>query len=437
MKISIDLNSEIGPFFNIEKDKMIVQLHDTLISYMTKNELKKLLSKKFNIYDLNLIFSLKNPEFNVILTSDYHLPEKTRILKYLKFILSRKIYDRLRNKYTKRKIYYITRNSNIPLIGSIYFALIDRVTNLLQIRPITGCLLNCPFCSVDEGPRSKTRMIDYIIEPNYIFDETNRIVDFKDCDDIEIHIDGQSEPLTYPYLIDLISRYSEMSEIKVISIQTNGLLLNEKRIENLRRAGLNRINLSINSLDKRQAKFLAGKKDYEIDKVIDLIDIILENNLEILIAPIIIPGINDNQIEPIIRLMLEKDIDNKWPIFGFQKYIPYQFGRKMSVKNESFDTFNKKLRNLEEKYGVKLLLSPEDFNIQKVKAPENPIKKKSIIKAKIVLPGRIYINENKKEMLGVAKNRLIHIINTNSRINEVKKIKIFRNKHNINYGKVI
>jgi hypothetical protein len=327
--------------------------------------------------------------------------------------------------------------SIIPLIGSIYFGIIDRGTNLLQIRPITGYILNCPFCSVDEGPYSKTRKIDYIIEPDYIFEETKKIIDYKNCDDIELHLDGQCEPLIYPYMTELIKRFSEINQVAVISIQTNGVLLTEKRIKELKHAGLTRINLSINSLDIKQAKYLAGTKDYDVNKIINKIDMIKDNELDLLIAPVIIPGINEDQVEPLINLILDKDLRSTWPIIGFQKYIPYQFGRKMNVESIKFNQFNRELKNLEKKYDTRLLLAPKDFNIHKTKSLVNPIRKKSVIEVEIVLPGRIYVDKNRREMIGKAKNRIVHIINCNFKVGDTEKVNIFRTKHNINYGKPI
>ena len=58
----------------------------------------------------------------------------------------------------KRPLIRVTYESGIPLIGCIAFGLIDRGTNLIQIRPFTGCPLSCIFCSVDAGPRSRNRV---------------------------------------------------------------------------------------------------------------------------------------------------------------------------------------------------------------------------------------------------------------------------------------
>jgi hypothetical protein len=437
LKTDINLTSEIGPFFYLVKDNIKIQIHQTLISSIREIELQKLLMKKFNLFDLKLNFFSKDEQLYLELESNAIIPEKNKIRDYLKFTISRYIYKNLKNKYTDRKIIYITKELDIPLIGSIYFGIIDRGTNLLQIRPITGCILNCPFCSVDEGPYSKTRKIDYIIEPDYIFEETKKIIDYKNCDDIELHLDGQCEPLIYPYMTELIKRFSEINQVAVISIQTNGVLLTEKRIKELKHAGLTRINLSINSLDIKQAKYLAGTKDYDVNKIINKIDMIKDNELDLLIAPVIIPGINEDQVEPLINLILDKDLRSTWPIIGFQKYIPYQFGRKMNVESIKFNQFNRELKNLEKKYDTRLLLAPKDFNIHKTKSLVNPIRKKSVIEVEIVLPGRIYVDKNRREMIGKAKNRIVHIINCNFKVGDTEKVNIFRTKHNINYGKPI
>ncbi len=58
----------------------------------------------------------------------------------------------------------INVGSEIPLIGTIMFGLIDRGTNLIQVRPTSLCNLNCPYCSVDSGEESKTRVSAYVVE---------------------------------------------------------------------------------------------------------------------------------------------------------------------------------------------------------------------------------------------------------------------------------
>jgi uncharacterized Fe-S cluster-containing radical SAM superfamily enzyme len=52
---------------------------------------------------------------------------------------------------------------NMPLVGHIAFGVIDRGTNILQVRPTTICPYNCIFCSVDAGPYSRYRQAEFVV----------------------------------------------------------------------------------------------------------------------------------------------------------------------------------------------------------------------------------------------------------------------------------
>ena len=95
----------------------------------------------------------------------------------------------------------ITAESGIPLVGSLYFGIIDRGTSLLQVRPSCGCNLNCPFCSVDAGPCSKTRATSYEVDLEYLLSAVEEIAPFKGAG-VECHIDSPGEPLMYSRLPD-------------------------------------------------------------------------------------------------------------------------------------------------------------------------------------------------------------------------------------------
>ncbi|HIE23552.1 MAG TPA: radical SAM protein, partial [Candidatus Korarchaeota archaeon] len=100
----------------------------------------------------------------------------------------------------------VSERSKIPLIGAIPFGLIDRGTNVIQVRPSSMCPLSCIFCSTDAGPNSRTRIAEYLVDLDYIISYFERLVDFKGIEDIEAHIDTVGDPLTYPHLIELIRR---------------------------------------------------------------------------------------------------------------------------------------------------------------------------------------------------------------------------------------
>ncbi|MDD1674710.1 MAG: radical SAM protein, partial [Methanomicrobiales archaeon] len=126
----------------------------------------------------------------------------------------------------------ITRRSGIPLIGCLYFGVIDRGTSLLQVRPSCSCNLSCPFCSVDAGPGSRTRMTSYEVDREYLAETVGSIAQFKGTG-VEAHIDSPGEPMLYPDLVELVKDLRKIPEISVISMQSNGTLLGEEVITDL------------------------------------------------------------------------------------------------------------------------------------------------------------------------------------------------------------
>ena len=327
------------------------------------------------------------------------------------------------NHITKRRMYYITKESGIPLIGHTAFGLIDRGTNLIQVRPCSGCNLNCIFCSVDEGI-SKTRVTDYMVDPDYILEEFEKLAEFKrrHCKGVKIeaHIDGQGEPFIYPYMIDLIKRLKDIADI--VSVQTNGTLLDERKINELE-GYLDRINLSINSLDGKKAKLLAGRADYDADHVKSIAKEIADSEIDLLIAPVWVPKYNDEDIMEILEFGKRIGAGRMWKPFGVQKYIKYRFGRHpKGAKIMSFRDFYSRLREIDRN----LILSPRDFGIVKCKSLPKRFKIGERVKLRLEMYGRI-----KGEMIGIARDRVIQVVDTNKKIGEVVNVRITRNQHNI------
>jgi len=116
----------------------------------------------------------------------------------------------------ERKLFEI--DSSIPLVGCIAFGLIDRGTNLIQVRPISTCPLSCIFCSTNAGPKSKIRQTEYIVPLDYLVEEFDKLVAFKGRRKIEAHIDTVGDPITYPHIVELVSRLSQIEGVEVVSL---------------------------------------------------------------------------------------------------------------------------------------------------------------------------------------------------------------------------
>lgn len=321
----------------------------------------------------------------------------------------------------------ITAASGIPLMGSLYFGVIDRGTSLLQVRPSCGCNLNCPFCSVDAGPDSKTRATSYEVEMEYLLEGVGEIARFKG-DGVECHIDSPGEPMMYRHLPELVAGLKETACVTAVSLQTNGTLLDDAKIAALEAAGLDRINLSLHALDPALARTLAGVEWFDIGQVCDAARAVAKSRIDLLIAPVYIPGINDAEIPKLIRFAQECGAGKRFPPLGIQKFEHYRYGRSpKGVKAQSWwQFFNRSIRPWEKEYGLRLQLDMErDFATMRRQFVPLTMAKGEKVTVEIRAPGWIH-----GEVLGVAKNRVVSIYNCGKESGQVR-VKIVSTKHNI------
>lgn len=350
------------------------------------------------------------------------IAEESAARKFNKLLL--KGFDDLKSRLTGKRAVYVHRNSGIPLIGSIDFGIIDRNTNIIEVRPITGCNLGCIYCSVDQT----RRQVDFVVEMDYIIDEIGKLIDFKNDDDIEIHIGAQGEPLMYADLVDLVKGLGKIKQVKRISIDTNATLLSEKMVDELVDAGMTQFNVSINALDKQLAEKIACA-GYNLDKVLGICRYI-SGRAGLVIAPIWLSGINDAEMPKFIRFVRGLQNKKHRVILGIQNFLKYQYGRK-PVKQISWDLFKKRLGVLERKHGMRLVLDfKKDFNVHKTRSLPRPFKKGQVIKARVVCSGHL-----KNEMLAVANDRAITVIGCFARTGKNIRLRILRTKHNIYVAK--
>ncbi|MGD1005165.1 MAG: radical SAM protein [Methanoregulaceae archaeon] len=320
----------------------------------------------------------------------------------------------------------ITKNSGIPLLGSIYFGVLDRGTNLLQIRPSCGCNLNCPFCSVDAGPESTTRATNYEIEKDYLVEYVREIAEFKG-NGVECHIDSPGEPMLYKEIVKLVADLRKISEVSIISMQTNGTLLNKKNIASLESAGLDRVNLSIHALNQEIAQKLAGVPWFDINKIKNAARLVANSKIDLLIAPVFLPKINDAEIPELIKFATEIGAGKRFPPLGIQKFEKYKYGRSpKGIKVQSWWQFyNWSLKPWQKEFGCKLILSPKDFGTVKRKMLTSFFEIGEKLKVDIRAPGWL-----KGEMLAVSRDRVVSVLNCQKNSGTIR-VKIVSSKHGI------
>lgn len=322
-----------------------------------------------------------------------------------------------------QKLFRITKEH--PLVGCIAYGIIDRGTNTIQIRPSSSCILNCIYCSTDSGPCGK-KVTNYEVDLGHLLEGLKELAEYKGPG-LEAYIDSTGEPLLYPKIVELVKGISKIKNYSVISMQTNGVLLTKELVDKLKEAGMDRIDLSLNTLDSKKAKMMVGNENYDVEKIKEIAKYISKAGIELVIAPVWVPAINDEDMEELIKFAKEHVHNKKYPILGIQNYLKHKRGRKIKgVKQKRWDKFYDELRMLESKYKVKLILGPEDFDIVKREPLPFTMNRGDVVRAKIFAPGWL-----SGEMLGSANARAITVVNSSARIGAYRKVTIIDNENNL------
>ena len=191
---------------------------------------------------------------------------------------------------------------------------------------------------------------------------------------------------------NLIRDLRQNEKVKVISAQTNGLLLTPERILHLQEVGLDRLNISLNSMDPELCAHLCGIPHYNLNHLLEMFDFVLQSSMELLIAPVWFMGVNNQGILDIIQYAKEKEILGfTWPKLrlGIQNYLTYKTGRKLGhVRSHEFKYFYQRLHQLENQFSIKLKLGPRDFNIHPTNAISPPVKIGDTASVEIIGAGR-------------------------------------------------
>ncbi len=344
-----------------------------------------------------------------------------KALPLLEEALTWKLIHKLYNK----PAFYLRESLDIPLIGSTEIGVVDRGSNIIEIKPLTGCNFNCIYCSVDEGKNQKS--YDYLVEEEYLVAVAAELAATKEHP-VECNIGPHGEPLFYPRIVELVRDLKAIPNVEIVSINTNGSLLSKQLIDDLAAAGLTRINLSLPALDEELAARLAGVSKFPLQHLLDMLSYGKEK-LNFLLAPVLIPGMNEQEMAKIVEL--SKSITSDFPVIGIQNYLEYPKGRKPVKRPLSWDSFFAFIKELEAETGVNLTATQEDFHIFPDTKLEKPFRKNQIVQCEVCMPGR-YPNE----MYAKAANRLINVRLPNRRehIGKQLKVRIVREKHNIFKG---
>ncbi len=285
---------------------------------------------------------------------------------------------------------YIVRS--LPLVGHIAFGVIDRGTNILQVRPSTLCFHNCIFCSVDAGPSSRWRRGEFIVDRKLLRKWVESLARLKGRG-LEVLLDGVGEPLTHPEIARIISDLREVDQVERIAIETHGGSLSKRLALLLQDAGLDRINLSIDAANPGLARQLVGARWYDVERILKTAEWIIENTtIDVVLTPVVLPGVNEAEMKALISWARRVGAGNKsgWPTgVLIQKFEVHKYGRRPEGLRRvwGWKRFYTWLRNLERETGYRLIVDPSELGFQARPSLSKPFHKGDIVKLVIVGEG--------------------------------------------------
>lgn len=175
----------------------------------------------------------------------------------------------------------------------------NRNIDTLRISVTDRCNLRCFYCYEEYEYLEKDKILSF--EQIVKFIENGINLGIK-----RIKLTG-GEPLLREDIEVLVKMISQVSAIEDISITTNGILLGEKAYK-LKKAGLHRINVSLDTLNKEKYKKITGGGD--IDSVLKSLMIAKKLNFNnIKINTVILRGLNEDEIYYIKKFAIKNNFD--------------------------------------------------------------------------------------------------------------------------------
>ncbi len=176
-----------------------------------------------------------------------------------------------------------------------------RNIDYLRISLTDRCNLRCIYCMPEHGILKKNH------EDIMRFEEILRIVKSAASLGIKkIRYTG-GEPLILKGIDSLISETAKIHGIEDIAITTNGILLDDLA-EDLKKAGLNRVNISLDTLKYEKFKYITRGGD--LNKVLKAIQKCIRIGLApVKINTVLIRGFNEDEVKDFINLTREIPVE--------------------------------------------------------------------------------------------------------------------------------
>ena len=177
-----------------------------------------------------------------------------------------------------------------------------RTVNYLRLSVTDRCDFRCTYCMAEDMTFLPKRDV-------LSLEELDRLCTAFIARGVrKVRITG-GEPLVRRDILKLfqsLGRHLEAGALDEMTLTTNGSQLT-KHASALHRAGVRRVNVSVDTLDPE--KFHKLTRGGRLDQVMAGIDAALEAGLALKINSVALRGVNDSEVDDLIRWCGEKDMD--------------------------------------------------------------------------------------------------------------------------------
>ncbi|CAO4383345.1 unnamed protein product [Caenorhabditis nigoni] len=227
-----------------------------------------------------------------------------------------------------------------------FYDMFMREHSYLRISLTEKCNFRCLYCMPAEGVplKPKDKMLNN--------EEVLRLVRlFADHGIDKVRLTG-GEPTIRKDIVQIVEGIASTPGIKDVGITTNGLVLS-RFLPDLKNAGLTKVNISIDSLNKQ--KFAKMTRRDGFDKVWKSIELAQDYFPKVKLNVVVIRHQNENEIVDFVNLTVNRNLDIR-----FIEFMP--FGGN-EFKNDNFYGYREMLNLIVEKFGedvIRLSDSPND-----------------------------------------------------------------------------
>ena len=211
----------------------------------------------------------------------------------------------------------------------------NRVIDYVRIAVTDRCNLRCFYCMPEKG-------INYFPRQHLLsYEELIRLYGILATLGVrKVRITG-GEPFLRKDLVSFIESLSNHAFKPRVHITTNGTLTRD-HIQNFHKIGIESVNLSLDSLDRKTFQEITRRDEFGV--VMDSFHQLIEHKITTKINMVVMGGINDQDIIPMLELAKEYPVDVR-----FIEEMPFN-GDGIRDENKKFINHQEILEKISKRY---------------------------------------------------------------------------------------